>query len=63
VEINGAWGTVRENIKMFVKGSEGYYKSKKHKPCVNKVCSKLLFKGKKLNCIGYMIQVKQMGII
>jgi hypothetical protein len=32
VEINSAWETIRENIKISGKDSAGYYKLKKHKP-------------------------------
>jgi hypothetical protein len=32
VEINIAWKTVRDNIKISAKGSLGYYELKKHRP-------------------------------
>jgi hypothetical protein len=32
VDINRAWETIRENIKIPVKESLGYYELKKHKP-------------------------------
>jgi hypothetical protein len=32
VEINSAWETIRENIKISAKESLGYYEMKKHKP-------------------------------
>jgi hypothetical protein len=32
VDINTAWETIRENIKISVKGSLGYYKLKMHSP-------------------------------
>jgi hypothetical protein len=32
VEINSAWETIRENIKISVKESLGYFELKKHKP-------------------------------
>jgi hypothetical protein len=32
VEINSAWETIRENIKISAKESLGYYELKKHKP-------------------------------
>jgi hypothetical protein len=31
-EINSAWETIRENIKISAKESLGYYEVKKHKP-------------------------------
>jgi hypothetical protein len=42
VEINSAWETIRENIKISAKESLGYLKLKKHKPWFDKGCSKLL---------------------
>jgi hypothetical protein len=42
VEINTIWETIRENIKISVKESLGYYELKKHKPWFDKGCSKLL---------------------
>jgi hypothetical protein len=42
VEINGAWETIRENIKISAKESLGYYELKKHKPWFDEGCSKLL---------------------
>jgi hypothetical protein len=42
VEINTAWETIRENIKISAKESLGYLELKKHKPWFNKGCSKLL---------------------
>jgi hypothetical protein len=32
VEINSAWETIRENIKIAAKESLGYFELKKHKP-------------------------------
>jgi hypothetical protein len=32
VEVNSAWETIRENIKMSAKDSLGYYESRNHKP-------------------------------
>jgi hypothetical protein len=49
VEINGAWETIRENIKISVKESIGYYELKKHKPWVDGGCSKLLDQRKQAN--------------
>jgi hypothetical protein len=42
VEINSAWETIRENIKISAKESLGYYEFKKHKPWFDKECPKLL---------------------
>jgi hypothetical protein len=42
VDINSAWETIRENIKISAKESLGYFKLKKHKPWFQKGCSKLL---------------------
>jgi hypothetical protein len=42
VHINVAWQTVRETIKISAKESPGYYELKKHKPCFDEECSKLL---------------------
>jgi hypothetical protein len=42
VEINSAWETIRENIKMSAKESIGYFELKKHKPLFDEGCSKLL---------------------
>jgi hypothetical protein len=32
VDINKAWETIRQNIKISAKESVGYYEMKKHKP-------------------------------
>jgi hypothetical protein len=58
VDINRAWETIIENIKISAKESLGYYEMKKHKPRFDEGCSKLLHEGKKSNCSGYRIQVK-----
>jgi hypothetical protein len=42
VEINSAWETIRENIKMSAKESLGYFELKKHKPWFDEGCSKIL---------------------
>jgi hypothetical protein len=42
VEINSAWETIRENIKISAKENLGYLEFKKHKPWFNKGCQKLL---------------------
>jgi hypothetical protein len=41
MDINRAWETARENIKISVKESLGYYELKKHKSRFNERCSKL----------------------
>jgi hypothetical protein len=42
VDINRAWETIRENIKISAKESLGYCELKKHKPWFDEGCSKLL---------------------
>jgi hypothetical protein len=42
VEINSAWETIRENIKISAKESLGYFELKNHKPWFDEGCSKLL---------------------
>jgi hypothetical protein len=42
VEINSAWETIREYIKISAKVSLGYLELKKHKPWFDEGCSKLL---------------------
>jgi hypothetical protein len=39
-DINSAWETIRENIKILAKESLGYCELKKHKPWFNEECSK-----------------------
>jgi hypothetical protein len=46
VEINSAWETIRESIKISAKESLGYFELKKHKPWFNEGCSELLGKRK-----------------
>jgi hypothetical protein len=41
VEINSAWEMIRENIRISVKESLGYFELKEHKPWIDKRCSKL----------------------
>jgi hypothetical protein len=41
-DINRAWETIRENIKISAKGSLVHYELKKHKPWFDKGCLKLL---------------------
>jgi hypothetical protein len=42
VEINSAWETIRENIKVLAKESLGYYALKKNKSWFDEGCSHLL---------------------
>jgi CRISPR/Cas system-associated protein Csx1 len=42
VEINSAWETIRENIKVSARETLGYFQFKKHKPWFDEGCSKLL---------------------
>jgi hypothetical protein len=42
VEINSAWETIRENIKISVEESLGYFELQKQKPWFNEGCSKFL---------------------
>jgi hypothetical protein len=58
VDINKAWETIKENIKISVKESFGYYELKKHKPWFDEGCSKLLGGEKKTDCSGCRIQAK-----
>jgi hypothetical protein len=39
VDVNKAWETIRENIKISAKESLGYYELKKHKPWFDEGCS------------------------
>jgi hypothetical protein len=40
VEINSAWETIGENIKIFAKENLCYFELKKHKPWFGEACSK-----------------------
>jgi hypothetical protein len=42
VDVNKAWETIRENIKISAKETIGYYEVKKNKPWFDEGCSKLL---------------------
>jgi hypothetical protein len=42
MDINWAWKTIRENIKISAKESLGYYKIKNNKPWFDEGCSELL---------------------
>jgi hypothetical protein len=52
VEINSAWETIRENIKISVKESLGYFEFKKHEPWFDERCSKLLDQRKQTKLQG-----------
>jgi hypothetical protein len=53
VDINRAWETYGENIKISVKEILGYFELKKNKPWFDEGCSKLLDRRKqaKLQCL------------
>jgi hypothetical protein len=53
VDINSAWETIRQNIKISGKESPGYLKLKKHKPWFDKGCSELLDQRKQAKCRLY----------
>jgi hypothetical protein len=42
MEMNSAWKTIRENIKISAEYSLGYFELKKHEPWFDEGCSKLL---------------------
>jgi hypothetical protein len=42
IGINGAWDTIREDIKISAEENLGYYKLKQHKQCFEEICSALL---------------------
>jgi hypothetical protein len=42
LDINKAWETIRENIKILAKERVGYYELKNHKPLFDEGCPKLL---------------------
>jgi hypothetical protein len=46
VEINSAWETIRENIRISAKESLGYFEFKTHKPWFDEECPKLFDKRK-----------------
>jgi hypothetical protein len=52
VNINRAWATIRENIKISAKESLHYYELKQHKPWFDEGCPKLLDQGNKPSCSG-----------
>jgi hypothetical protein len=58
VDISSARETIRKNIKISVKESQGYYELKKHKLWFDEGCSELLDKGNKPDFSGHRIQAK-----
>jgi hypothetical protein len=46
VEINSAWETIRENIKIIAKASLGYFELNKHDPWFDEGCPELLYQRK-----------------
>jgi hypothetical protein len=60
VDIISAWETVRENIKISGRESIMNWRSISHGS--TKDARTYWIKGNKLNCSGYRIQVKQMGM-
>jgi hypothetical protein len=42
VEINSAWETIKEKIKISAKEGLGYFEMKKHKPWFNERCTELV---------------------
>jgi hypothetical protein len=63
VEINSAWETIRENIKVSAKESLGYFELKKHKTWFDEGCSKLLDQRKqaKLQWLQDPIDIRKWG--
>jgi hypothetical protein len=61
--INRAWETIRENIKISVNESLGYYDWKQHKPWFGEGCSELLGQRKqaKLQWLYYSSRIN--GVI
>jgi hypothetical protein len=59
VEINSAWETIRENIETSPKESLGYFEFNG----LTKDARNCLIKGNKLNCSGYRVHLKEMGVI
>jgi hypothetical protein len=62
-DINNAWESIKENIKISAKDNLGYQKLKHNKPWFDYECSKLKTNGSRLNYSGCKIQAKSMEII
>jgi hypothetical protein len=58
VEINSAWESNKENIKISAKETLDYFELKKYETWFDEGCLKLLEQGKQANRSGYRIQVK-----
>jgi hypothetical protein len=58
VDINRAWKTIRENIRISAKESLGYYELKKQKLWFDEDSHNYWTKGNKPTCSGYRIQAK-----
>jgi hypothetical protein len=58
MDINRAWETIKESIKISAQASLGYYELKQHMPCFNKRCSDYQIKENKPNYNDYSIQAK-----
>jgi hypothetical protein len=58
VDINRAWETITENIKISDKESLGYYESKKLKPWLKEDAQNYQIKGNKPNCTGFRFRDK-----
>jgi hypothetical protein len=56
--INIAWETIRENIRISAKKSQGYYELKNRKPCFDKGCPELLDQRKEAKLQWLRIQAK-----
>jgi hypothetical protein len=52
VDINRAWETIRENIKISAKESLGYFELKKLKPWFDERLSELLYQSKQAKLLG-----------
>jgi hypothetical protein len=63
MDINSAWGSIRENIKTLVEEDIEYHRLKFNKPWYDDECSKLINQWKRLNYNGCKIQTKSMEII
>jgi hypothetical protein len=62
-DINSAWESVRENIKISAKDNLGYQKLKHNKPWFDDEYSKLMTNGSRVNYSGCKIQTKPIEII
>ena len=58
VNINRAWGNIKENIKTSAKERIGLHELKQHKPWFDEECLGFLDQRSRLKCSGYRIPVK-----